>query len=284
MFSNLSDLKKAGLFYGLAMSLSLALVFFFRLTAPQAEIVIIANMLTPLLATVLMLFVLTRDGYAKDGRFSLGLRRSGWRTWGLALLLPLLVLAASYGLAWLTSIAPLVAPSNDGLTTLLSDFLPNLLIGVLLVLSEEIGFRGYLLPRLLELGPKRAVILSGFLHGAWHLPLILLTPFYLAEGNRLLTIPIFLLLLTSAGTIYGALWLATNSVWPGTILHAAFNAFLDVFAAVTVLSSPVAIYLVGESGVLTLLATAVVALWMLQRRQTAVALTPKIYPAAESIK
>lgn len=32
--------------------------------------------------------------------------------------------------------------------------------------------------------------LSGFLHGVWYLPLILLTSFYLAEGNPLLTIPL----------------------------------------------------------------------------------------------
>jgi len=279
MYSNLSDLKKAGLFYGLAMILSLAVVLFFRAIAPQAEIVLPVNMMTPLLATVIMLFVVTRDGYTRNGRSSLGLGRSGWRSWALALLLPLPILAVIYSLGWLSGVAPLVAPTdNDGLPGLLSNFLPGpgILISILLALGEEIGFRGYLLPRLLELGRTQALIFSGFLHATWHLPIIFLTPFYLTEGNRLLTIPVFLLLLTAAGTIYGALRLATDCLWPPTILHGSFNAYLNVFTTLTVMSSPLAIYLVGESGMLRLLATAVLALWFIQRWQAPVERIPAL--------
>ncbi|MBK7896525.1 MAG: CPBP family intramembrane metalloprotease [Anaerolineaceae bacterium] len=271
MFSNLSDLKKAGLFYVLVMVLNVAQILIFRAAAPKAEIVVLTHMITPLLITILMLFVFTRDGVGQHGRFGLGLRRSGWRTWGLALLLPLLVLAVSYGLGWLSGAAALVVPTDGGgLPNLLINLIPGLLITTFFALWEEIGFRGYLLPKLLDLGPKRAVILSGFAHAFWHLPIMLLTPFYGAEGNRLLTIPIFLLLLTAAGVVYGVLRLETDSIWPSTILHGSFNVFLELFTTLTVMSSSVAIYLVGETGVLTLLATAVVALWFLQRRKTAV--------------
>ncbi|MFZ1399934.1 MAG: CPBP family intramembrane glutamic endopeptidase [Candidatus Promineifilaceae bacterium] len=271
MFSNLSDLKKAGLFYVLVMGLNVTQILIFRAAAPKAEIVVLTHMITPLLITILMLFVFTRDGVGQHGRFGLGLRRSGWRTWGLALLLPLLVLAVSYGLGWLSGAAALVVPTDGGgLPNLLINLIPGLLITTFFALWEEIGFRGYLLPKLLDLGPKRAVILSGFAHAFWHLPIMLLTPFYGAEGNHLLTIPIFLLLLTAAGVVYGVLRLETDSIWPSTILHGSFNVFLELFTTLTVMSSSVAIYLVGETGVLTLLATAVVALWFLQRRKTAV--------------
>ena len=100
MLNHLSELKKASLFYFIVMALSLALVMFFRLAAPKSEIVMLANMLTPALATVIMLYVLTSDGYKRKAPFSLGLTRSGWHSWGLALLLPLVVLAITYGLAW----------------------------------------------------------------------------------------------------------------------------------------------------------------------------------------
>ena len=80
-------------------------------------------MATPLLVTILMIFVVTRDGYGQHGRFGLGFRRSGWRTWGLALLLPLLVLTVSYGLGWLSGAAALVVPKDAG-------GLPNLLINL----------------------------------------------------------------------------------------------------------------------------------------------------------
>jgi len=266
MLNHLSELKKASLFYFIVMALSLALVMFFRLAAPKSEIVLIANMLTPALATVIMLYVLTSDGNKRKGPFSLGLTRSGWHSWGLALLLPLIVLTITYGLAWLSGGAGFLAPTGDGwFPKLFIQRLINLLILIPLVLGEEIGFRGYLLPRLRELGSTKAVVISGFLHGTWHLPLILLTSFYLTEGNRLLTIPLFLMLLTAAGVMYGVLRLTTDSLWPSVILHAAFNAFLGLFTTLTVARSPLTIYIIGESGVLTVAVAAGVAFWFLQR-------------------
>jgi uncharacterized protein len=266
MFTHLSNLKKAILFFCLAVTLTLAVVWIFRLILPQSEMVILAHMLTPLLATLVMLFVVTRDGAKGDGNLPLGLTRSGHQMWGLALLLPLPILAISYGLAWASGVTAFAAPTDSGwIPDLLINLVINFLIITLFVISEEVGFRGYLLPRLQELGGKQAIILSGFLHGVWHLPLILLTPFYLAEGNRLLTVPLFLLLLTAAGAIYGTLRVATGSLWPGVILHGAFNVFLGLFTTLTVMQSPLGFYLVGESGVLTLVLTAVVAFWLMQR-------------------
>jgi uncharacterized protein len=266
LFSHLTDLKKVSLYFGLVITLSLALIFFFRRAAPQADIVVLLNMLTPLLATLIMLFVVTQDGLRGNSRLSLGLTRSGWQTWGLAFLLPLPILGVSYGLAWASGMAAFAAPAESGwLPNLLINLVINFFIITLFVVSEEIGFRGYMLPRLKQLGDTRAILLSGFLHGLWHLPLILLTSFYLAEGNPWLTIPLFLLLLTAAGCIYGKLRLATGSLWPGVILHASFNVLLGVFTTLTVLRSPLGIYLVGESGVLTLMITAVAAFWFIQR-------------------
>ena len=265
MLNHLSELKKASLFYFIVMALSLALVIFFRLVAPASDLVVLANMLTPALATVMMLYVLTSDGYKRKGPFSLGLSRSGWQSWGPALLLPLVVLTITYGLAWLSRAAGFLAPTGDGwFPNLIIFILSNLLIIIPLVTAEEIGFRGYLLPRLREMGPAKAVVISGFLHGAWHLPLIFLTSFYLTEGNRLLTIPLFLLLLTTSGMMSGVLRLTTDSIWPSVVLHATFNTFLGVFATLTAASSPLSIYIIGESGVLTLAVTAGVAVWFLQ--------------------
>lgn len=267
MISNLSDLKKTSLFFVLVMVINVTQILVFRAVAPEAGVVVFTHMATPVLTTLLMLFVVTRDGYEEHGRFGLGFRPSGWRTWGLALLLPLLVLAISYGLGWLSGLATLVLPTDSGwLPRLLIDLTIGLLSTTFFVLWEEIGFRGYLLSRLMGLGSKQALIISGFLHGVWHLPIILLTPFYVSEGNRFLTVPLFLLLLTASGVITGALRLETDSIWPGTILHGAFNSFLGVCTALTVLSSPLANYLVGETGVLTLLATAAAAFWFLRRR------------------
>jgi membrane protease YdiL (CAAX protease family) len=277
MFQNLSNLTKAGLFYVVTMALSLPLILVFQALWPRAEIVVLINMLTPLLAGLIMLFVLTRDGYTREGRASLGLGRLGLRWWGLALILPSLVLLFSYGFVWITGLASLTPPA-DGLSALLLDFLLNLAAAILLGFGEEFGFRGYLLPRLMELGPTRALLLSGFLHGLWHLPVILLTPFYPTEGNLFIVIVLFLLTLTAAGVIYGYFRLVSNSVWPPTIFHGAFNAFWDLFATVTIAVSPVATqYLSGEAGLLTFLGTAAAATYFIYRLgHQPVVLEPKL--------
>jgi membrane protease YdiL (CAAX protease family) len=278
MFNNLSNLTKAVLFYLITMALSLPLILVFQALWPRAEIVVLINMFTPLLAGLIMLFGVTRDGYTPEGRAALGLGRSGRRWWGLALILPPLVLLFSYGFVWITGLARLALP-DGGLAALLLDFFPNLVAATLFAIGEEFGFRGYLLPRLMELGVKRALLISGFLHGVWHLPIIFLTPFYPTEGNLFIVITLFLLTLTAAGVIYGYLRLASDSLWPPTLFHGAFNGFWDLFATVTIPVAPVAVqYLSGETGLLTFLGTAGAAayfIYRLQQRPETPRLSPK---------
>jgi membrane protease YdiL (CAAX protease family) len=212
-----------------------------------------------------MLLVVTRDGYGRAGWRALGLHRVGFRSWGLAVGGPLLVLGVTYGIVWSTGIGRFVPPADRGIVDMLLNLVISLLIAVLLALAEEIGWRGYLLPHLLTMGHHRALLLSGFLHGAWHLPLMLLTPYYHGAGNRWIIIPLFLLTLTAAGVFYGYLRLTSASTWPAALAHGAFNTLWGQFSALTVaVASPLVLeYLAGESGLLTLIGTAVLAGWLL---------------------
>src|SRR5215210_3803960 len=136
------------------------------------------HMLTPLVAVLLMLLVVTREGSTRAGWGTLGLQRMGLRSWPLALLTPLGVLSAAFGLVWSTGVARVVMPAGFTVASLSLGFVQTLVFSCVFALSEEIGFRGYLLPRLAQLGTTRSLVLSGLLHALWHLPLILLTPYY----------------------------------------------------------------------------------------------------------
>jgi len=108
--------------------------------------------------------------------------------------------------------------------------------------------------------------LVGFLHGVWHLPLMLLTTAYNPVGNRLIVVPLFLAVLTAAGVLYGYLRNESGSLWPVVIAHGTFNAVLGVLAGAAVADNPtLAAYLTGETGVFTLLAVVIVA-WVLMKR------------------
>lgn len=274
MFSNLDNKTKAICFYLLAVGLAIVVAIqAARLGSDGAGIM---NMLTPLAALLAMLLVITRDGFSKTGWQALGLHKAGFASWGLALLGPLLVLSLTYAIVWITGIGRLVWPADQGAIDWLLNLVISLLISVILALAEEIGWRGYLLPHLLGPGRNRALLLSGLLHGVWHLPIMLLTPYYHSEGSRWLIIPLFLLTLTAAGVFYGYLRLTSRSTWPVALAHGAFNTFWGQFAALTVAtSSPLLLeYLAGESGLLTLIGTAVLGWWLLYRFDTAATPSP----------
>ena len=106
-------------------------------------------------------------------------------------------------------------------------------INTLPAAGEEIGWRGYLFPRLLDrLGPGLAVLVSGVIWGLWHAPLILLG--YNYPSNPVLGLVAMCVFTTGIGAILA--WLAQRggSIWPAALGHGALNAaaggFMIIFA------------------------------------------------------
>ncbi len=106
VLSKLTDGGKALVFYAVTLALMLAVAL---MPGASTEVA----MLTPLVAVLVMLFVVTRDGYTRDGLKSLGLHHLGLRAWPVAILGPLLVLGVAYGAVWGTGLADFTVP--DGL-------------------------------------------------------------------------------------------------------------------------------------------------------------------------
>ena len=67
---------------------------------------------------------------------------------------------------------------------------------------------------------------------------MLLTTAYNPAGNRLITVPLFLAVLTGAGVLYGYLRDMSGSLWPVIIAHGTFNAVLGILADAAVTSDP----------------------------------------------
>jgi CAAX protease family protein len=221
---------------------------------------------TPTVAALIMLLVLTRDGYSREGWKVLGLHRLGLSVWWIAFGLTLLITVAASAVVWATPLASFVVPEGGILDSLI-----NLLIQVAILmftfsLAEEIGMRGYLLPKLLPLGRTGALALSGLVFATWHMPLILLTPFF-PIGNELISVPLFYATVVAATFVYGYLRLYTGSVWPASLAHAVHNAAWGVLGAFTLTSYPVIVnkYLVGDFGLLILVGAVIGAVWLNRR-------------------
>lgn len=100
-------------------------------------------------------------------------------------------------------------------------------INILFAMGEELGWRGFLLPKLLPLGEWKALLLSGFIWGIWHAPTTILHgynfPLHPYLGVLVMTIGCMLL-----GVIFGWLYLKTRSPWAPALAHGTFNAIAGV--------------------------------------------------------
>ncbi|MFO8035051.1 MAG: type II CAAX endopeptidase family protein [Anaerolineales bacterium] len=95
-------------------------------------------------------------------------------------------------------------------------------INTLFALGEEVGWRGFLLPRLLPLGQTKAMIVTGVIWGVWHAPAI-------AQGFNYPQHPvrgIFMMIVftTAFGMFLGWLYFKTRSPWAPAFAHGTLNA------------------------------------------------------------
>jgi membrane protease YdiL (CAAX protease family) len=98
--------------------------------------------------------------------------------------------------------------------------------------GEELGWRGFLLPRLTARfnGNKiKAVLLTGFIWGLWHAPVTYMGhnygteyPFFPFAG-----ILMMIVFCTTLGTFMAAIFYKTKSMIPAVITHAVINGFAN---------------------------------------------------------
>jgi membrane protease YdiL (CAAX protease family) len=236
-----------------AITLFLAFIVMFA-TPVIGEASLPLTMTTPAIATVLMICWLAPEGGFRQAIASLGLATPGLKAWPLAILGPALIFAIGLAILAATALTVLVFPEVPGspAATVL-DVLAGLVIGTLFALCEEVGWRGYMLPRMQNFGIVGAMLLVGLLHGVWHLPLMLATDYYHAAGNPWIVVPMFLLTLTLAGVFYGFLRIWTGSIWPVAVAHASANTAWNISSQVSQTKSPMVLeYIGGESGLIVI--------------------------------
>ncbi|MHB8134963.1 MAG: CPBP family intramembrane glutamic endopeptidase [Anaerolineaceae bacterium] len=149
--------------------------------------------------------------------------------------------------------SPLTATASPWLFLLMITFsliFISVPVNTVLSMGEEFGWRAYLLPKLMirftkpcfvddgrasacseaakstggfsGAGARKAALLTGIIHGAWHLPLILMTT-DLTPGVSVLTPVIYLLFTCSLSILLSWGTLNSGSVWPAAAGHGAAN-------------------------------------------------------------
>ena len=269
MFTRLTDASKAAIFSVLVLVMAVGDALLLRmLDFPQNLIGELSRaalwMCTPTVATLIMLLVVTREGYSKEGWKSLGLHRLGLSVWWIAFGVTLLITVVASAIVWATPLASFVVPEGGLGAEFIKFFIEVVLFTLTVVLFEEIGMRGYLLPKLLSLGSTRALALSGLVWATWHMPIYYFLAPLFPVGNVLLFVPLFYGTIVAASFIFGYLRIYTGSVWPGSIAHSVHNAAWGSLGAFTATTYPVIVnkYLVGDYGILILIGAVIGAIWV----------------------
>src|SRR5215212_1637599 len=265
MFTKLTDTSKAAVFSVLVLCLSLGAALVIRfLELPPGLAMWTLWSITPTVAALIMLLVVTREGYSKEGWKSLGLHRLGLNVWWIAFGATLLITVAASAVVWATPLASFTM-AEGGIINATINFLISFAIAALTFsLAEEIGMRGYLQPRLMSLGRTRALFVVGLVWATWHMPLYYFMAKFFPVGNVLFFVPLFYGTIVAGSFFFGYMRIYTGSTWPASIAHAAHNTAWSTLGAFTVTSSPVLVnlYLVGDYGILILVGVVIGAIWL----------------------
>lgn len=206
-------------------------------------VILAAAMFTPSLANVLTR-IITKEGFQQfylRPRFKGQIKRYLLLYFGptvllfFSSLLYFLIFPQQFDPA-LTALQSLAATGSTatGLSAsalLLISTLQVILIGpvinIIPTLGEELGWRGYLLPKLrLFLSDRGALLITGVIWGLWHLPIIVMGHNYGTAyfGYPYLGILAMVVFCVSLGIIEGYTFLKMKSVIPAAMIHSLINA------------------------------------------------------------
>lgn len=199
--------------------------------------VIALGMLAPFIGNLLTRWI-TKEGFAMTGKDSLMLgisfKNKKWIVFLVALFLPWIY----YELSELLAIAvfPQAFDSEycvqNGMDKSIALFFPLVAITQSSILSfaalgEEGGWRGYMMPKLMNLlGYKKAVLIGGTIWGLWHAPLTCVGHNFGTDypGFPYLGILIMCIFCTLMGIMLTFVTVKSESIWPAAIMHAVNNA------------------------------------------------------------
>ncbi|MFF2093281.1 type II CAAX prenyl endopeptidase Rce1 family protein [Paenibacillus sp. NPDC058174] len=255
---------RKGLLYFFAMLIPLSILSYV-LVSKQTPMSILLLMWSPALASIFARIMM------REGSADISLRFGGrqfLKRLPFILLLPVIIGLIAYGTAWAAGLVDFVAPDTfikappavifAGL--LLGQMVAGTAIGILTSFGEELGWRGYMLTRLIDARIPAPMLTSGIIWGLWHLPVLFMGLYY-SGPNLALSALLFMISCTSMSYIIGRVRMTTGSLWAAVLLHACWNAVIqDVFDAFS--QGKNALLWTGESGILVALTLFIAAVLM----------------------
>ncbi len=273
----------------LAFAISWA-IFFLKFAGVPFLLRASIGMFGPAIACVLVR-LLRREGFADAGLRLKGREFAGtrgtWRLYILAYVVPLLLLLAGFLLGVLFQVQYWDLPGHYQefahllATQMRTPFVPLLFVvqilsaltlGVVVTMvatfGEELGWRGYLLPRLAPLGAVKAAVLVGVVWGLWHAPIIIIDGYEFNGLYPVLGIFFFLLFTIPTSIVFAWLRFRTGSIWPTVLAHSVVNTTASLgLASLFTWGKP---YIAAPVGLLGVAPWFAFAIWLIATRRLTV--------------
>lgn len=196
-----------------------------------------------------------------------GFRKCKWRYIFMGCLIPLIYILVPYLLYWAVYPESFFTYATNPVGMCISILLAIIvgdLTGLVSALGEEIGWRGFMVPNLLErFGWKNTLLFSSLFWCLWHFPLILFDD-YMSGTPLWYNLISFVLCIFPVGVIAGLLAIESGSVWPSALLHASHNNYDQaIFGLMT--NGDNKMYFVSETGIFTIVCVWTIAIIMYLR-------------------
>lgn len=151
----------------------------------------------------------------------------------------------------------------------------GLALNLAFALGEELGWRGFLVPKLAErFSFATTAFVSGIIWATWHMPLIIFAD-YNGGTPTLYSIACFAIMVVGISFPFAWLRLRSGSVWPVAILHASHNLFIQGFFDQVTVDTGITKYLLSEFGAVLALAAAITGwlFWRIDRKHPALGIS-----------
>ncbi len=192
--------------------------------------------------------------------FQHDVRGQGWR-WGrtryelIGYLLPIGYALLAYVAVWLSGFGGVDLGRFHG--NALRFVLLGTVVSVCSATGEELGWRGFLVPKLAE-GTTftGAALVSGIIWSSWHIPLIVFAD-YNGGTPPAYSVTCFVIMVIAISFPLAWLRLRSGSVWPAALMHASHNLYIQGFFDRVTVDTGITEYLLGEFGAVLALTTVI---------------------------
>ncbi|MCB9026008.1 MAG: CPBP family intramembrane metalloprotease [Bdellovibrionaceae bacterium] len=160
--------------------------------------------------------------FLKLGFADIGLHVGGRKFYFYAVIIPLVLSLGVNLLSELFDIRGFELISGEKLGRAIPLVGISLVLGIFGATGEELGWRGFLLPKMIEAKITKPYLMSGIIWALWHLPIVVFGGYYM-HGSPLLIAIAYASSIIAMNFIVCDLRVLSGSIWVAIAFHSAHN-------------------------------------------------------------